>query len=212
MSFLGIVPLGVYVVLHVWTNLSSLGGPVAFQEALHQSRRHPAFILLEILLGVAILIHFIVGLRLILRWRPNSIRVPTFSNLQFTLQRLSGLGLALFLVAHVINARLIPAFDGRGMESFCGMRHVFYHDKLTLPVYLLGLLGISFHLANGFWTFCLTWGLTRTVKAQRLMRFFSAGLFLALLTLSGVAVYGFMQPWHNTWGVEASVCAPVIHH
>lgn len=209
MSFLGVFPLGIYVVLHLWTNLSSLGGPTAFNNALQGSRHHPAFLFLELLLGLAILLHLFVGIRLILRWRPNLIRVPTFSNLQFTLQRLSGLGLALFLVAHVINARLAPAWDGRGMENFCGMRHVFYHDKLTLPVYILGLLGISFHLANGFWTFCLTWGLTPTVRAQRLMRWLSIIFFMTLLALSGLVLYGFMQPWHSAWGAEKVLCAPV---
>lgn len=206
MSFLGVFPLGIYVVLHLWTNLSAWGGPVAFNTTLQASRHHPAFLVLELLLGAAILIHLTIGIRLILRWRPNTARVPTFSNLKFTLQRLSGLGLALFLVAHLINARIMPALDGRGVEDYCGLREAYLHHKATLPVYILGLLGIAFHLANGLWTFCLTWGFTVTPRSQRVVQTLSFVVFVALLALSAAVLYGFMQPWHTSWGLESQVC------
>ena len=85
MSLLGIAPLGVYVVLHLWTNLSSLGGPESYNAALAASRRHPAFLFLEVLLGLAILAHTVVGVRLMLRWRPNNLEERTFGNLKFLL-------------------------------------------------------------------------------------------------------------------------------
>lgn len=199
MSFLGLVPLGIYTIAHLWTNLSSLGGPCLFDAALLASRRHPAFLILEILLGLAILLHVVVGVRLMLNWRPSQRNTKSLHGLKFLLQRLSGIGLLLFLVAHIINARIMPVLKGRGHEDFFGMRHAFQHDPATLPVYILGLLGISFHLANGLWTFLLTWGITVTPSAQRKSQWISILFFVALLVMSGLVLYGFLQPAQTSW-------------
>lgn len=194
MSLLGIVPLGVYVVLHLWTNVSSLGGPAAWDAALAASRSHPGFLLLEILLGLALLIHTVVGLQLLRRWRPNNLQVRTFSNLKFFLQRLAGLGVGLFVVAHVIKARILPALSPAGKESWHGMREAL-SEPVTLTVYILGLLGVSYHLANGLWTALITWGVTVSERAQRRSQWVAAALFVLLLILSGLSIYGFLQPW-----------------
>lgn len=207
MSFLGVIPLGVYVILHLWTNMSSLGGPDVFNVAVQgpsalnptlPQSRHPIFLVLEILLCLAILIHLVIGVRLILRWRPNLARVRSFGNLKFALQRISGLGLMLFIVAHVIQARIRPALHG-GVETFCGMRHAYFEEPLTLPVYILGLLGISFHLANGIWSAGLTWGITVTPQRQKIWERFSFFVFVILLTMAVISIYGFMQSWNPAW-------------
>lgn len=200
MSFLGVVPLGIYVILHLWTNLSALGGPASYQQALLQSRNHPGFIALELFLGLTILIHAVIGIKLIFKWRPNPTKVRYFSNLKFTLQRLSGIGLALFLVAHIIKARILPSFHPPHTETWMGMHHALW-EPVTLTVYILGLLGVSFHLANGLWTFCLTWGLTVTPGSQRRAEIVSALFFVGLLILSALTLYGFMQPIRPEWQV-----------
>lgn len=198
MSVVGLLPLGIYVVLHLWTNVSSLGGPCAFNTALHASRNHPAFLVLEILLGISIVLHTTVGIALMLKWRANNRRSPFFGNIKFLLQRLSGIGLLLFIIAHVINARIRPSLDGRGSESYHGMREAL-HEPLTLAVYLLGVFGVSYHLANGLWSFCITWGLTVTPQAQRKSQFASFVLFAGLVVLSGCVLYGFFQPMQAAW-------------
>lgn len=193
MSLLGIAPLGAYVVLHLWTNLSALGGPKAYNDALLQSRSHPAFLFLEILLGIAILAHTVVGLRLIKRWRPNNLEQRTFGNLKFLLQRVAGIGVGLFIVAHVIKARILPAMSPQGVESWSGMREAL-SEPITLAVYVLGTLGVSYHLANGLWTALITWGFAVTPKAQRQAQALAFAALFLLLGMSGLSIYGFLQP------------------
>jgi succinate dehydrogenase / fumarate reductase cytochrome b subunit len=190
MSILGVAPLGVYVVAHLWTNLYSLGGAEAFDAATRASRQHPAFLSLEIFgLGVPILVHVWYGLKIVVRARPNNGAYRSLRNLKYLLQRLSGLGVLLFLGAHVVKARIMPATEGR-IESWQGM-HEALSEMPTMVVYALGMLGISYHLANGIWGSALTLGLTVTPRAQSRMQWLSAAFFVLLLVMSGLAVYGF---------------------
>jgi succinate dehydrogenase / fumarate reductase cytochrome b subunit len=190
MSLLGVVPLGVYVVAHLWTNLYALGGAEPFDAALKSSRAHPAFLLLEIFgLGVPILIHAGIGLQLMRKARPNNARYGTLRNLKFSLQRLSALGVLLFIAAHVAKARVQPAMAGT-TETWQGM-HAALSEPATLAVYVLGLLGVSFHLANGLWGTALTLGVTVSPAAQRWMERVSIAVFLGLLTMSALAIVGF---------------------
>lgn len=193
MSFLGVVPLGVYVVLHLWTNLSSLGGAQRYDLALESSRNHPAFLALEVLLGAALLIHTVVGIGLLTRWRPSGGSTRYFRGLKFLLQRVAGIGVGLFIVAHVVKARILPAVQqAGGHENWAGM-HEALSEPLTLTVYVLGLAGTSYHLANGLWTFLITWGLTVTPRAQQRAQWVSAAFLVVLLLMSGLSLYGFLQ-------------------
>ena len=54
---------------------------------------------------------------------------------------------------------------------------------VTKAVYVFGVLGATFHLANGINTFCMTWGIALTPKGQFRVRIFSMLVFL-LLTAS----------------------------
>jgi succinate dehydrogenase / fumarate reductase cytochrome b subunit len=49
---------------------------------------------------------------------------------------------------------------------------------ITWFVYPLGILASCFHLANGFWTAAITWGLTISRNSQRRWGMACAGLFV----------------------------------
>lgn len=193
MSLLGIVPLGVYVVVHLWTNMYALGGADAFNARLVESRSSPAFIFLEVFgLGIPLVVHAWLGLKIIVRGRPAT-QYRTLRNLKFGLQRLSGIGVLAFLIAHVIKARILPAMNGSpptNHETWAGM-HEALSEPITFTVYALGLLGISYHLANGVWGSALTFGLTVTPRGQARMEWVSAIFFVVLLGMCLLALIGF---------------------
>jgi succinate dehydrogenase / fumarate reductase cytochrome b subunit len=191
LTVFGVVPLGVYVVLHLWTNLTSLAGADAFDKALVASRSHPAFIVLEVLgLGVPLLVHTVVGLREIARSRPNNARNPYFGNLEYLLQRVAAIGILLFIGAHVWRARILPAQTDLGHETWAGM-HEALSEPITFAVYALGLLGVSYHLANGLRTAAIRTGLVVSERAQKRMQLVAACVLIALLAMSGAALWGF---------------------
>ena len=195
MSIFGLFPLGAYVVAHLWTNLNSLSGADTFDTAVRSSRAHPAMIFLEVFgLGLPLLVHAIVGARIIFRMRPNNGAYNRFRNLKYLLQRLSGIGLLLFLGAHVFKARLQPALAGT-VESWQGM-HEALSEPLTFTVYLLGMIAIAYHLGNGVWSSSITLGLTTTQTGMKRMEWVSTAVFLLLLAMACLALYGF----HPTLG------------
>ena len=57
----------------------------------------------------------------------------------------------------------------------------------------LGNLGIAFHLANGLWTFLITWGLTVTPRSQRVSQVLSILFFLVLVGMAGTSIFGFLR-------------------
>lgn len=193
MSILGIVPLGAYVVAHLWTNLYSLGGEKLFDARIKETSSSPVFIFLEVFgLGLPILIHAGIGLRIMMKGRPNIKNYRTLRNLKYGLQRLSGLGVLLFLGAHVVKARIMPAMQGTH-ETWQGM-HEAFSEADTLTVYALGILGIAYHLGNGVWGAGLTLGLTVTPQAQARMERVSFAFFVLLLAMGYLSIWGFLHP------------------
>jgi succinate dehydrogenase / fumarate reductase cytochrome b subunit len=55
---------------------------------------------------------------------------------------------------------------------------------VTKTVYILGILGATFHFANGINTFSITWGVALTPKSQQRMRVISIITFIVLTITS----------------------------
>jgi succinate dehydrogenase / fumarate reductase cytochrome b subunit len=194
LTLFGIVPLGVYVFLHLGTNLYSLAGPEKFNAAVDRSRQNPAFLFLEVFgLGIPLLAHTVIGFMEIRRGRPNNLRYGFLDNLRYLLQRVSAVGLALFIGAHVWRARIAPdpQFTVNGHESFAGM-HEALGEPITLTVYVLGMLGIAYHLANGLQTAATRTGLVVSEAGRRRMTWVAAFVMVLLLAMSGLSIAGFL--------------------
>ena len=54
---------------------------------------------------------------------------------------------------------------------------------LVALVYLAGLAACVFHFANGVWGFLCSWGITVTLRSQRLAALFAGALGLAVFVL-----------------------------
>jgi succinate dehydrogenase / fumarate reductase cytochrome b subunit len=151
----------------------------------------PLWLWFEVLfIYLPIAFHAGLGVYLSLRARPNFARNPYFGNLKYAMQRLSGLGLVVFVVAHVIKTRFSAALLHEPL-SWAHM-NIGLHHALTLSTYVLGIAGASFHLANGLWTFLISWGFTRGPRAYRRTEAASIVAFLVLLFIGFRAILGFM--------------------
>ena len=175
--------------------MTSLAGPEAFDAALQASRGHPGFVLLEVLgLGVPIVVHTVLGLTELVRARPNNVAYGYFDNLKYLLQRVAGVALVLWIGAHVAKARLLPAVEcnnpPRCGETWAGM-HAALSEPLTMTVYLLGMLAIAYHLANGLYTAAMRWGLVVSDAGRRRMQALSATAFAVLIAMFAAALWGF---------------------
>jgi succinate dehydrogenase / fumarate reductase cytochrome b subunit len=118
-------------------------------------------------------------------------------NWLYLLQRVSGIVAFLFMVYHVYDTWWIkkryemmagdidPHTLGLSAISYDSMVWRFA-DPLYLAVYLLGIGMAVFHLGNGFFNFCIRWGITVGNTAQKVSAFLWTGVAIAL-TLVGFA-------------------------
>jgi succinate dehydrogenase / fumarate reductase cytochrome b subunit len=188
-SAVSLLPLGVWTVAHLWHNLAAFDGAAAWQHAVTEYP-HPLaqlFTLVVVLLPLAI--HLVWGVARLGTTRPNNVRYGTFANLRYALQRLSAIGVLLFLGAHLWLAMLQPRLVEGHAEAFADIAHEMHFHPPTLVVYLLGTLGVSYHLANGLHSFAMGWGLAVSRRSlARLTRWVGAA-FVVLLLMSWGAIY-----------------------
>ena len=191
-SLSGIIPLGIYVVIHLYQNLTSLSGPQVFDQHLADSRSLPLIVPLAILvIWIPIAFHGLYGLFAMKKSRPNLIKFPHFENLKYVLQRLSGIGLLLFVPAHIYKTRIEPTLSGTTLDFHHMVEGM--HEPLTFGVYILGVLGVAYHLANGVWQFSIGWGMTTSEKGMQRMQTLSFIFFIVLLAMGFGAIFGFYR-------------------
>jgi succinate dehydrogenase / fumarate reductase cytochrome b subunit len=59
---------------------------------------------------------------------------------------------------------------------------------ITWGLYPLGILASCYHLANGFWTAAITWGLTISKSGQRRWGYVCLGLFVLTFVAGMIAL------------------------
>jgi succinate dehydrogenase / fumarate reductase, cytochrome b subunit len=188
-SALAIVPLGVWTLNHLWNNLAAFQGAAAWQTAVTE---YPHPLAEGVTLAVVLLPlvwHTIWGLGRIFRTRPNYPRYGYYANFKFIVQRVAALGLLGFLGAHLWLAFLQPRLVEGRVEPFADIAHEMHFHTPTLIVYLLGILAIAYHFANGMQTAMMTWGAAVTQASLRKWELMAWGLFLLTLAMGWGAVY-----------------------
>lgn len=183
-SLSGVVPVGAFVLFHLWENAKALQGREAYGKMVHDIGSMPFITYLEVLfILLPILFHAILGLKFVIDASYN-VNVYGYSrNWMFVLQRLTGVGALAFIAYHLYELRwqkLTGAMDGAGFyDALCrNMSSTTGPVPVIALVYLLGIGAVSFHFANGLWGFLFSWGFTATRRAQR-----TAGTVLGIVGL-----------------------------
>jgi succinate dehydrogenase / fumarate reductase cytochrome b subunit len=104
------------------------------------------------------------------------------------MQRISGIGILLFLLLHVGMTRIQGMWDPSITDDLFAHMQALLTQPWMLGIYVLGLLLSVFHLANGLASMAIVWGLTTSVRAQRLFGWVCVliGLLLAAMGLHGL--------------------------
>lgn len=186
-SLLGVVPVGLFLLEHWFTNAFALAGAAAYNEKVDFLRSLPYLYLLEVFgIALPILLHALLGAWIVWEAKFNNRSLPYRQNWMFTLQRLSGVVLLVYIPYHVITTR----FSGETGNLFALMQ-----DKLQNPLvflfYLLGVLAASFHFGNGLWGFAIHWGLLTSRRAQRRWSWAAMGIALAFAATGVNALLAF---------------------
>jgi succinate dehydrogenase / fumarate reductase cytochrome b subunit len=209
-SFLAFAPLAVWVTWHLYSNLSAFQGPQAWEAAVTAPRAPLVEVLTSTIVLLPLVIHTLWGFRRLRMVKFNNSSYSNFDNMKFLLQRLSAVGVALFIVAHVSMARIRPLVLHGHHETFADISYEMNHNPPTLIVYLLGILGVAYHLANGVATGGLTWGYAATDKARDRVKNLSYLYFVLLLAMGWGSVFALANAGDNPRRMEQRVSAPSI--
>jgi succinate dehydrogenase / fumarate reductase cytochrome b subunit len=188
-SFLAVAPLGLWTLVHLWHNLRAFEGAGAWQTAVTEYPHPVAQLVTLVIVLLPLVLHSAWGIGRLFTSRPNNLRYGTYANLKYLLQRASAIGALLFMGAHLWLAMLEPRLAEGHAETFADISHEMHFHRPTLVVYLLGTLGVAYHLANGLQSFAMGWGLVGTRRAVRKLEWFSVLSFFLLLAMSWGVVY-----------------------
>jgi succinate dehydrogenase / fumarate reductase cytochrome b subunit len=187
-SIVAIVPLGVWVFFHLWNNLAAFEGGAAWEASVTTYSSPVAQLVTGLVVLLPLVLHAIWGVARLFTTQPNNTHYGTYANTKYILQRLAGIGVLLFVGAHLWLAMIHPRLTTGHGEVFSDIAHEMRFNPPTLVVYLLGTLGVSFHLANGLQTAAMAWGVVRSRAALQRTEWIVIVVFLLLLAMSWSAV------------------------
>jgi succinate dehydrogenase / fumarate reductase cytochrome b subunit len=169
---------GGYLVIHLIVNATliegvrHLGQGNIYQQQVDKIHSLPFLMPVEwTFIYLPILYHTIYGIWITATGQPNVDRYRYGKNWCYTLQRVSAIILIFFIAFHVLGMKGLLGttlkFEPVNQATTSAARHFNSAWWIWGLVYPIGILASCFHLANGFWTAGITWGLTVSAKAIR---------------------------------------------
>ncbi len=210
-SLTGLV-FGGYLVVHLLVNATLIegvrhegeAGKTVFQIQVDKIHSLPFLPVVEtVFIYLPILYHTLYGIWITLTGQPNVNHYSYGKNWFYFFQRVSAVILVFFMLFHILGMKGVFGGDiGRALTfaplhaSQSTVNHFHAGWWVGYFIYPIGILASCYHLANGFWTAAITWGLTVSAEAQRRWGLACAGLFaftlgcglLALVSVLGSEV------------------------
>ncbi len=200
-SLTGLV-FGGYMVIHLLVNASLVEGarvagePSVFQLQVDKIHSLPFLPVVEwAFIYLPIIYHTLYGLVITFTGQPNALSYPYAKNWYYFFQRVSAIVIALFIAFHVLSMKGVFGGDLGRKLSFDPVHatqstviHMHAAWWIGYIVYPVGILASCYHLANGFWTAAITWGLTVSKASQRRWGYACTGLFLLTFTCGILAL------------------------
>lgn len=177
-SLLGVIPVSLFLVQHLVVNHFATRGEEAFNQAASFMESLPFRIFLEIfIIFLPLVFHAVYGIYIAFTAKNNVSRYGFFRNWMFLLQRVTGIITIIFVTWHVWETRLAAAFGAK--VNFQMMENIL-SNPFMLWFYIIGVLAAVFHLANGLWSFAVSWGITVTPRSQQISTYVTMIIFVAL--------------------------------
>ncbi len=201
-SLSGVVPLGLFLVEHLWTNARAIAGEGSFARGVADIQRIPFLPAVELFgIFLPLAFHALWGIAFMRTSRPNALRYSYAHNWLYVLQRVSGIVAFFFIVAHLWEYRVHKALFGLRSEAFYDTLSAHLSSTaggvpLLALAYVVGLAAVVFHFANGLWGFACTWGLAVSRPAQRRVGIVASLLGVLLFGVGAMTIVSFATGSH----------------
>lgn len=189
-SLLGIIPVGLFLAQHLVVNHFATRGAEAFNNASDFMGNLPFVLFLEwIVIYIPLMFHAFYGVYIAFTAKSNVKRYGTFRNWMFMLQRITGVFLVIFIAWHIYQTRIQKAL---GADVDYDMMADILANPFMIAFYIAGVIAATFHLANGLWSFLVTWGITQSPRSQRIVTYISLAAFVILSVIGVQAIFAFV--------------------
>ncbi|HLS22940.1 MAG TPA: succinate dehydrogenase cytochrome b558 subunit [Pseudogracilibacillus sp.] len=178
-SLLGVVPIGIFVVQHLIVNHFIVYGEESFNKAAGFMGNLPFVLALEIfVIYLPLIFHAVLGVYIVLTAKNNVGTYGFARNWLFFLQRITGIITLIFVVWHVWQTRIQVALGNAEVNA------QLMQDILQQPFYfwfyIISILAVVFHLANGLWGFAVSWGIAQSPRSQQIITYFTVLVFIVV--------------------------------
>ena len=180
-SILGIVPIGIFLCLHLTLNSSAILGVDAWSAVIDGMRNVPFIILGDLfIIAVPILFHAIYGFYIVYLSDMPLLRYQYVKNWMFILQRVTAVITTIFVIDHVLFVRILTDSTLDVMSAMANA----LHTPVGFILELIGIWASIFHFTNGIFTFLVTWGVLQGDRIQKVVSLLTMLLCAALCLLA----------------------------
>lgn len=211
----GVLPVGIFLVLHLWTSAAILTSRAAYDAELVAVNGVPIIAMLELVLVLLPLaFHALFGIHLAFRPDPGPHHYA--SDRLHLLQRITGLVALVFIGLHLWELRLQGVIGDLRPGTYSTRLEAHLSSTISgIPhiavLYLVGIAACVFHLANGMTSY---WSRTGRAKEPHELRrarigfgalgglFFTTSFLVVLQLATGTRLLPAPDP-----GIKAAPCA-----
>jgi succinate dehydrogenase / fumarate reductase, cytochrome b subunit len=192
----GAALLGTFLVEHLLTNASALGGASRYDAIVGTIERSRFLFFLEVFVLVPLAFHVGYGIQLLRRKSTPDEEIERYGDRRlWIVQRVSATFVFVFLLVHLWEFRVQRMFFGLAPDAL----HTVLAAHLSwtwggVPwlalLYLIGIGATAFHFSNGLFAATAAWNIATTEPARRRMRFLTAVLGVGLFLVGAATVLG----------------------
>ena len=197
----GIVPLGIFFFVHMFTNSKAMNGEASFEKAVQDIHDIPFLLFLEIFgIFLPLIFHSVYGVIISSEARSNVLTYSYGRNWFYFFQRVTGIFLFFFIFFHILNFRfgLIPGLNLTPIAGNAGLSYNIVSTEFSIPwimvLYIFGIAATAWHLAYGFWLFAVDWGIIIGENAQKYALYGCIALAFGLFAVGANAAVSFVRP------------------
>lgn len=193
-SLTGIVPIGVFLIEHFFSNVIATEGPRAYTRQVAFLAGVPFVLLLEIVgIWIPIAYHSLYGFYLWYRGDANVIDYPWKGNWMYTAQRWTG-GIAFFYMGyHVWHLRFAGEHILSNPSAAFGKVQLEFQNPWIVAFYAIGIVAASWHFAYGIWLFTAKWGLVSGERAQHRFGYVCLAVGILFVVVGAATMYAFLS-------------------
>ena len=208
-SLSGIVPIGVFLLEHFFSNAFATNGWQAYADQVKFLTGLPFLIWLEIFgIYIPLAYHSLYGFYIWYRGEGNVSDYPWAGNFIYTAQRWTGAIAFVYMGWHTYTMR----FSGihlltNSQAAFHKVQAELQHPW-ALVFYIVGITAASWHFAYGIYLFCAKWGITVSGKSRQRLAVVCSGLAVVLIAVGLATLTSFFRsgdkynPPPSTWQTD----------